>query len=183
VIVVSGAVVSTVQLRDAGEASTLPALSTAATVKVCVPSASPESVTEPGLQLSDAPSSVHWNVPASVDVYANVAPVEVVVPDGPELIVVSGAVRSIVHVFEAGVASTFPAASMARTWNVWLPAESPLKLWPLVQGPNAPASSAHWNVEPDSLDANWNAAVDWFVGSFGAAVMLVSGGVVSMVHG
>ncbi len=40
-IVVSGATVSTVQLREAGEASTLPAVSTARTWKVCAPCASP----------------------------------------------------------------------------------------------------------------------------------------------
>ena len=40
------------------------------------------------------------------------------VPDGPVTIAVCGAVASTLHVREAGVASTFPTASVARTSNV-----------------------------------------------------------------
>ena len=36
-----------------------------------------------------------------------------------------GAVASIVHVWVAGVASTLPAGSVARTWKVWLPSARP----------------------------------------------------------
>ena len=36
-----------------------------------------------------------------------------------------GAVASIVHVCVAGVASTFPAGSVARIWKVWLPSARP----------------------------------------------------------
>ena len=36
-----------------------------------------------------------------------------------------GGVASIVHVKEAGLASTLPAASVARTWKVWLPSARP----------------------------------------------------------
>lgn len=39
--------------------------------------------------------------------------------------VVSGAAVSIVHVYEAGVASTLPTESIARTWNVCWPAVRP----------------------------------------------------------
>ena len=48
-------------------------------------------------------------------------------PDGPDEIVVSGGVVSAtatVHVRAAGVLSMFPAASIARTRKVWLPAAS-----------------------------------------------------------
>ena len=38
---------------------------------------------------------------------------------------VFGAVVSTVHVCEAGVASVCPAASVARTWKVWLPSARP----------------------------------------------------------
>ena len=41
-----------------------------------------------------------------------------VVPVGPELIVVSGAAVSTVNVRVAGVGSTLPAGSVARTENV-----------------------------------------------------------------
>ena len=39
--------------------------------------------------------------------------------------VVSGAVKSTVHVKLAGEGSTLPAPSVARTWKVWLPAARP----------------------------------------------------------
>ena len=42
-------------------------------------------------------------------------------PVGPESIVVSGATVSTVKVRVAGVASTLPAASLARTSNVCAP--------------------------------------------------------------
>ena len=48
----------------------------------------------------------------------NDAAVAVVVPVGPPVIVVSGAVVSTVNVRVAGVASTLPGVSVARTENV-----------------------------------------------------------------
>jgi len=72
------------------------------------------------------PSSLHSNVePASVEVNANVAVVELTVPLGPLVIDVFGAVRSIVHVRVAGVASTLPVESFARTEKVCEPFASP----------------------------------------------------------
>ena len=46
-----------------------------------------------------------------------------VMADGPESIVVCGGVVSTVKVRDAGVASVFPTASVARTSNVWEPSE------------------------------------------------------------
>jgi adenine deaminase len=37
------------------------------------------------------------------------------------LMVVSGVVVSTVHLYDAGLLSTFPAESMAATWKVYLP--------------------------------------------------------------
>ena len=54
------------------------------------------------------------------------ADVELLTAGGADVIVVSGAVRSIVHVWLAGLASVFPAGSVARTWKVWLPAVKPV---------------------------------------------------------
>ena len=72
------------------------------------------------------PSSLHSNVePDSVEVNANVAVVAVTVPLGPLVIEVFGAVRSIVHVRVAGVASTLPVESFARTENVCEPFARP----------------------------------------------------------
>jgi hypothetical protein len=45
---------------------------------------------------------------------------------GADVIVVSGAVRSTVQAWFAGVGSVFPIVSVARTWNVWLPAVKPV---------------------------------------------------------
>ena len=64
--------------------------------------------------------------PVSVEEKEKLAALEVTVPVGPEEIVVSGGVVSwTVQVRLAGVASTLPAASMARTRKVWLPAARP----------------------------------------------------------
>ena len=56
----------------------------------------------------------------------NVALVLLTEPVGPLLIVVSGAIVSTVHVREAGDPSVLPAGSVARTWNVCEPCESPV---------------------------------------------------------
>ena len=121
-IVVFGADVSTVNERVAGEASVLPAASVARTDTLWAPLAS--AVVVHGLvQLAHEPVSTrHWNVdPLSLDVNANVGVVSLVGPVGPEPIVVSGATLSVgrvvltVNVRVAGVASTLPAASVART--------------------------------------------------------------------
>jgi hypothetical protein len=54
-----------------------------------------------------------------------VAEVEFTVPDGPEVMVVSGGTVSTVQIREAGLESVFPTASVARTSNVWDPSERP----------------------------------------------------------
>ena len=56
----------------------------------------------------------------------NAADVLATVPAGPAVIVVSGATVSTVKARVAGVASVFPAASIARTLNVWGPWASPV---------------------------------------------------------
>jgi hypothetical protein len=64
-------------------------------------------------------------LPPSVDVKLKLAAVEFVGLGGLAVIEVSGGAMSIVHVYEAGVASVFPAGSVARTSNVWLPGTRP----------------------------------------------------------
>ncbi len=64
-------------------------------------------------------SSLQVNVaPASLDEKSNDVEPLATVPDGPELIVVSGATVSTVQVAEAGVGSGLPAASVAVTVTV-----------------------------------------------------------------
>ncbi len=72
-----------------------------------------------------AASRRHSNVaPGFRLVKVNDADVVFVVPVGPLVIVVSGAAASTVNARDAGVASTLPAASMARTRNVYEPSAS-----------------------------------------------------------
>ncbi len=69
-------------------------------------------------------SSLHWRdatpePPLSVPEKAKLALALLVRPDGPASIEVVGAVVSTVQVELAGVASVFPARSIARTSKVW----------------------------------------------------------------
>ena len=64
------------------------------------------------------PSSLHSNVAfGSLEEKSKFADVEVVVPDGPEVMLVVGAAVSIVNDALAGVWSV-PVTLNARTWNV-----------------------------------------------------------------
>ena len=127
----------------------LPAASVARTSKVCEPSDSAVVVNGVVHDAKDPPSTRHWNVePASVEVNENVGVLSLVVPDGPAVIEVSGGVVSTVKVRLAGVRSTFPAASSARTSKVCEPSVSATVVNGEVQAVNAPPSTRHWNVAP-----------------------------------
>src|SRR5262249_25472540 len=115
VIVVSGATVSTLQVRDAGVESMLPAASIARTSKVCVPCAKPDRFAGLVHAAKAAPSSRHSKVPDSVDENQIVAVVDATVPVGPAVIVVSGATLSRVKTRCVGVGATLFKASNART--------------------------------------------------------------------
>jgi len=109
----------------------LPAASLALTEKVCGPLANPVYFLGEEQALKAALSSLHSKVlPASEEEKVNVALLDFIVPEGPESIVVSGAVvscggggTSTVKVLEAGMASVFPAASLALTEKVCDPLE------------------------------------------------------------
>ena len=74
----------------------------------------------------DPPSSLHSKVePDSDEVKVNVAVLDERGAPGPLVIEVFGAVLSTVHVRVAGVASTLPAASLARTEKVCEPLARP----------------------------------------------------------
>jgi hypothetical protein len=69
---------------------------------------------------------LHWKVePPSVEENVKAAFAELDGFDGFESMVVFGATVSTDHVYWAGVASVFPAWSVARTLKVWLPSERP----------------------------------------------------------
>src|SRR4051794_2630348 len=93
-----------------------------------------------------------------------------------------GGPRSIDHVWLAGVASLFPAASVARTSKVWLPSASAAVVCGLVQALQLPPSTRHSNVEPASDEWNVNAGVAVLSSAGGAESIVVSGAVRSIVH-
>ena len=116
-----GAVRSTVQVCTAGVGSRLPAASSARTSKVCAPSVRP--VYGCGLEQSAKapPSSRHSKPgPASEARNEKLAFAEFDATGGAEVTVVFAGVVSTVKRNEAGVASTLPATSIARTSNVYV---------------------------------------------------------------
>src|ERR671934_2817108 len=86
------------------------------------------------------------------------------------------------QVYEAGVPSELPAASVARTSNVWLPSASAAVVCGLEHGAQLPASTRHSNVEPLSLELNPNVGVASLSSAGGCESMLVSGAVRSTVQ-
>ena len=130
-----------------------------------------------------APSSAHSNVePDSELEKAKDAVVCVVVLAGPLPIVVSGASGSrggtatvTVHACVAGVASVFPAASVARTLKTWLPTATLAYTAGLVQDVNDAPSRAHSNADPPSELAKVKLAVVTVVVLAGPLAIVVSG--------
>jgi hypothetical protein len=112
-------------------ASVLPAASVALTEKVCEPLASPVYLLGEEQALKVPLSREHLKVlPTSEEEKVIVALFCFMVPEGPESMVVSGAVVSCggggtftVKVLDAGVASTLPTPSLALTWKVCDPSE------------------------------------------------------------
>jgi hypothetical protein len=126
-IAVCGALESTVQLWAAGLASVLPAGSVARTWKVCGPELRPVYGLGEVQAVKAAPSSEHWKLePVSLDENVKFAPVLFDSAGGPESIVVCGSEVSTVQLYEAGLASLFPAGSVARTWKLCGPELRPL---------------------------------------------------------
>lgn len=83
----------------------------------------------------------------------------------------------------AGVASTLPAASVARTWKVWEPLRADT-LTGEEQPFQPPLSSLHWKLEPGSVDVKEKEAFAFFLplafsAFFGFFVIVVSGAAVS----
>src|SRR5918999_105786 len=93
-----------------------------------------------------------------------------------------GSVRSIVQVCEAGVASVFPAASVALTSKVCEPALRPVYDFGEVQAAKAPPSSWHSKLEPASLEVNEKLGSASLEGSLGEAVIVVLGSARSIVQ-
>src|SRR5439155_25329278 len=105
--------------------------------------------------------------------HAKVGELLVVPPEGPEVIVASGAVVSTVQVRVASVASVFPAWSVARTANVWVVSERLPYVWGELQAVKLPPSSLHSKLEPDSLEVKENVASVELVGPDGPELIVV----------
>ena len=165
---------STVIAREAGVGSTFPAGSVARASKVWAPSAS-DAVVWAELQEPQAPASTRHSKlePAWVDEKANVGVASFVGPDGPLSMVVFGAAVSTVNARDAGVASTLPPGSVARTSNVWAPSASEAVVSGVEHEPQAPPSTRHSNVEPAWLDENANVGVVSLVGPDGPLSIVV----------
>jgi hypothetical protein len=103
------------QVNVAGVASTLPAASRARTSKVWAPVARPVSTCGLVVATNVPPSRRDSKVAVSFAANVKVATVEELTVGGPELIVVSGEATSTTHEWVAGVASTLPTESRART--------------------------------------------------------------------
>ena len=96
----------------------------------------------------------------------------------PPLVQLPGGGASTVQAWLAGLWSRFPAASRARTWNVWEPTATVWETGVLQDAKPAP-SSEHSKVEPVSVEAKVNVASGSVVGEDGFSPIVVSGGVVS----
>ena len=183
VIVATGATVSTVKVTAAAEASVLPAMSVARTLKVCAPSAS-VSVVKGVTHEAQSPSSTWHSKVASVgseELKAKVISVDLVrLPSaGPESMVVSGAVASSVKLRVAGVRSSLPARSTARTWRFTGPS-STTRATPLSQASQAPPLIEHSKV-PSSVEPNSKVGSLVSEPSSGPETMVVSGWTLSTV--
>jgi hypothetical protein len=179
VIETAGGTESTFQVLEAGEGSGVP-FAIASTENVCTPWARPvgEAPSPPDSHgANGAPSSEHWNVDVSiVEENVNVADVDATHAPavGPDRMAVSGTVDVTDHARESGVGSWFPAASVARTANVW-PVGARFEYDAgLEHAANAAPSSEHWNVDAGSVEVNENCAVVDVVVSGGPSVIVVS---------
>jgi hypothetical protein len=159
----------------------LPAWSVARTSKVWLPPVSAGEIVCGLAQEAQLPPSIrHSNVePDSVELKLKLGDAFPEGFAGDESMVVLGAVRSTVHVREAGDASVLPAGSVARTSKVWLPSVSADNVCGLVQDDQPPPSTRHWKLEPDSVELKVNVGVALFDGLDGLESRLVSGAVLS----
>src|ERR671919_1683827 len=136
----------------------------------------------PETQVSNAaPSSEHSNVtPSSLAVKRNLASVLAVGSLGAESIVVTGGVVSrggvMFQPWPAGVGSTWPSGSVARTLKLCQPVARPVYSFGELQGSYAAPSSEHSKVDPARSEENVNVALVLSVSVAGAESIVVCGG-------
>ena len=140
---------------------------------MCVP------LPEQGPKLAEPVSIEHSKLAPGSELKVNVGVASLVSPDGPESMLTTGALVSTVQVELAGVWSTLPAWSIARTSNVWLPSarrSSSSARCRLAQSAASVESIRHWNEAtpepPVSVPEKTKLAAALFVSAGGLAVDL-----------
>src|ERR671914_2872921 len=124
-------------------------------------------------------SSAHSNLaPGWFASKVNFALVLSVCALGPDRIVVSGAGVTL-QLRLAGVRSTLPAASIARTRSWCTPTARPVSSSGETHALYDAPSSEHWKVEPLSLEENAIVAFGLAVSALGPESIVVCGAVVS----
>jgi hypothetical protein len=139
----------------------------------------------PVVQLSHGPaSSLHSKLTlGSVAENRKLAEFELVGPDGPESIELSGGCVSTVNVAVAGVSSTLPAPSVARTEKTYVPGVSEEYDLPELQGSQSvPGLSRHSYETAPPVAEKGKLAVVEFVGPEGPPPIELFGGVRSTVQ-
>src|SRR6476646_8476678 len=141
-ILVDGATVSTVQLREAGEGSLFATLSSDNTLKVWIPSLNDLEYVKGLVHVTNSDLSMlqpKWSIPTppvSLPENANVIEVDLVLPSlvtllllpsVAESILVFGAAVSTVQLNDAGDGSLFATLSSDNTLNVWIPSFNDLE--------------------------------------------------------
>jgi hypothetical protein len=127
-----------------------------------------------------APSSWHWKcAPASLE--ENVSRAWLPVTTAPAIVVSGGVVSwagapAVTKLVDAGVGSTLPARSTARTASVCEPSGRPLKCAGLSHASYGPPSRRHSKRAPASLDENETVALSPLTDG---VATVVSGGVSS----
>ena len=158
VTVTTGATRSIVHAKVAG-LDTLPDGPVAVTVKVWLPPARAEYACGLVHAAGAAESRAQVKVePAWLEVKEKLAVDWLVRVAGEEVMVTTGAARSIVQASEAGL-DVLPAGSVAVTEKVWLPAARPEYACGLVHAAAAAESSAQLKVEPAWLELKERLAV------------------------
>lgn len=117
--------------------------------------------------------------PLLVEVKLKLAEVVVTVPDGPAVMVVSGGLTTV-QLWLAGVASTLPVVSVARTLKVCAPLARRVYVTGEVQLVKDPLSNLQAKVAV-SVAVKVKLAVDEATVPVGPEVIVVSGGVLSTV--
>ncbi|MFL5982826.1 MAG: hypothetical protein ACJ74R_14065, partial [Gaiellaceae bacterium] len=136
------------------------------------------------VQLFQLPLSMRHSKlePGSLELKVKVGVASLSKAGGAESMVVLGAVRSIVQVWLAGVASVLPAGSVARTSKLWLPAASAAVVWGLVHGFQPPPSIWQSKLEPGSPALKAKLGVVSLDGLAGPESSVVCGAVRSIVQ-